>query len=136
MEIYMPICQEHRPGPHEIVVECPYCVAEREAKALRARIAELEAENTRIKDILEAGSIHEFNGKLYSRRQLEDENERQKGRIAELVEALRACERNDKTAYEHHEPRPDGKKPSRGGGTIWMTPKEIANEALRGEEVE
>ncbi|MGE4293317.1 MAG: hypothetical protein AB7E32_14045 [Desulfovibrio sp.] len=48
-----------------------------------------------------------------------------------LRKALSACARNDKTHYEHHEPRPDGTRPCEGEGTIWLTPREIANAALK-----
>lgn len=54
-------------------------------------------------------------------------------RIAKLEEALRfsvskfeAITRNDKTKYDHHQPRPDGELPKTEGGTIWLTPKELA----------
>jgi hypothetical protein len=63
-----------------------------------------------------------------------------KARIAELQrwlmaleEALRRCARNDKSQYAHHEARPfDGRKPGtrEQGGTIWLTPREIARRAL------
>ncbi len=48
-------------------------------------------------------------------------------------ESLRAIILNDKTRYEHHQYRPsDGMKPREvGGGTIFLTPKEIAEGALR-----
>lgn len=47
-----------------------------------------------------------------------------------LKTALRNAARNDKTRYNHHEPRPfDGQKPS--PGTIWLTPREIARSVLQ-----
>jgi hypothetical protein len=53
---------------------------------------------------------------------------------------LRAIAMADKTTYRHHEPRKlDGKRPEEdGGGTIWLTPRELALNALRamGEETE
>jgi hypothetical protein len=50
--------------------------------------------------------------------------------IERLRTALRDCARNDRSRYNHHEPRPfDGKKPS--PGTIWLTPREIARSVLR-----
>ena len=56
-------------------------------------------------------------------------------RIALLEAALRSCARNDKTRYEHHEARPfDGRRPAQvegTAGTIWLTPREIARQALR-----
>jgi hypothetical protein len=44
-----------------------------------------------------------------------------------LVDALRTIAMNDRTTYEHHEPRPrDGKSPKEAGGTIWTTPRQVA----------
>jgi hypothetical protein len=57
--------------------------------------------------------------------------------LAQLPAMLRAIAMADKTTYAHHEKRPrDGKKPE--GGTIWLTPRELALHALRvmGEETE
>lgn len=54
-----------------------------------------------------------------------------------LVEGLRLIALSDKTAYEHHEKRyQDGKLPETVGGTIWLTPREVALRALEamGEE--
>ncbi len=52
----------------------------------------------------------------------------------ELLEYLRGRAEvvieNDKTCYDHHEPRPDGKNPREDGGTCWLTPKEIAKYML------
>ncbi|MDE2099044.1 MAG: hypothetical protein KGL39_17455 [Patescibacteria group bacterium] len=48
--------------------------------------------------------------------------------------ALEIIVRNDRSReYEHHEKRPwDGKKPSEAStGTKWLTPREIAKDALR-----
>ena len=55
-----------------------------------------------------------------------------KARIHKLETALRHAARNDKTEYCHHEPRPwDGKTPrEKGRGTRWLTPREIARQAL------
>ena len=56
---------------------------------------------------------------------------------AQLPALLRAIAMSDRTTYEHHEKRPrDGKKPE--GGTIWLTPREMAIAALRamGEETD
>lgn len=51
-------------------------------------------------------------------------------KIDTLKLALRNAARNDKTRYNHHEPRPfDGQKPS--PGTIWLTPREIARSVLQ-----
>ncbi len=51
--------------------------------------------------------------------------------IVKLQLALRNAARNDKSRYDHHEPRPwDGKKPD-PDGTIWLTPREIARHALQ-----
>jgi len=51
---------------------------------------------------------------------------------ARLVAMLRDIYRNDRTHYEHHEPRSwDGKTPDSYDGTIWLTPREIAVHALR-----
>lgn len=50
--------------------------------------------------------------------------------IERLRTALRNATRNDRSRYNHHEPRPfDGKKPS--PGTIWLTPREIARGVLQ-----
>ena len=59
--------------------------------------------------------------------------------VAMLIDALRAVAMNDKTAYEHHEKRrQDSKRPETAGGTIWLSPREIALETLKsiGEEVD
>lgn len=56
---------------------------------------------------------------------------------AQLPPLLRAIAMGDKTTYQHHEVRPrDGRAPE--GGTIWLTPRELALEALKalGEETE
>lgn len=48
-----------------------------------------------------------------------------------LAEALRKCQKNDKTYYKHHEARPyDGALPQENYGTCWLTPREIARQAL------
>jgi hypothetical protein len=59
-------------------------------------------------------------------------------RIVELERALRAAARNDKSRYDHHEPRPfdgmrpmDESMPPEQRGSIWLTPREIARRALR-----
>lgn len=52
------------------------------------------------------------------------------GEIKNLREALQSVIEADKTTYRHHEPRPDGRLPKENGGTIWMTPKEIAQGVL------
>ena len=45
---------------------------------------------------------------------------------------LRAICRADRTRYDHHEPRAwDGKRPKEDGGTIWLTPREKAESALK-----
>jgi len=50
----------------------------------------------------------------------------------EIAATLRAICRAGATVYVHHEARPwDGKKPREGGGTIWLTPREHADRALR-----
>lgn len=47
------------------------------------------------------------------------------------VRALQTIVRNDTTAYEHHQPRRwDGKTPDEDGGTIWLTPREMARQML------
>lgn len=49
-----------------------------------------------------------------------------------IVEILQAIVRNDRSNYRHHEPRPwDDRRPDVEGGTIWLTPKELATRALR-----
>jgi hypothetical protein len=49
-----------------------------------------------------------------------------------MIESLREIYRNDSTTYAHHQPRGfDGRKPDAFGGTIWLTPREIASNALR-----
>lgn len=50
--------------------------------------------------------------------------------IEGLKQALQNVIKNDKTYYNHHDPRPDGRLPKEDGGTIWLTPKEIAKRAL------
>ena len=55
----------------------------------------------------------------------------------QLPALLRTIAMNDRTTYEHHESRPrDGREPE--GGTIWLTPREMAIDALKalGEETE
>lgn len=67
-----------------------------------------------------------------------DEHKARGERIAELerqrestVRALQAIVRNDATSYQHHEPRRwDGRTPDADGGTIWLTPREIARQML------
>lgn len=52
--------------------------------------------------------------------------------IEEIAATLRAICRADRTTYAHHEPRSwDGKEPREVGGTIWLTPREQADRALR-----
>lgn len=49
-----------------------------------------------------------------------------------VAAVLRAICRADRTRYDHHEPRAwDGKRPKEDGGTIWLTPREKAESALR-----
>lgn len=49
-----------------------------------------------------------------------------------FASVLRAICRADRTRYDHHEPRAwDGKRPKEDGGTIWLTPREKAESALR-----
>jgi hypothetical protein len=59
------------------------------------------------------------------------------GEAAQLAEQVREMEvtldsitRHDKTRYDHHERRADGALPKSGGGTCWLTPKELAQSAL------
>lgn len=50
----------------------------------------------------------------------------------QLVAMLQEIVRNDTTRYDHHEARRwDGRTPDSKGGTIWLTPKEMARQALR-----
>lgn len=53
--------------------------------------------------------------------------------VKQLVAMLQIIVRNDETHFEHHQARRwDGKKPREaGGGTIWLTPREMAISALR-----
>lgn len=55
--------------------------------------------------------------------------------VAKYEAALRVIITNDKTHYQHHEPRPyDGRRPTGfalGAGTIFLTPREVAQNALR-----
>lgn len=52
-------------------------------------------------------------------------------------EALESVIQNDKTYYNHHEPRPyDDKVPKEDGGTIWMTPRQVAERRLKCSSVE
>lgn len=54
-----------------------------------------------------------------------------RSRLHEYEDVLRSIRLADKTSYRHHEPRKsDGKPPKEGGGTRWMTPRELATEAL------
>lgn len=47
----------------------------------------------------------------------------------QIVAMLQTIVRNDETRFEHHQPRRwDGKRPT--GGTIWLTPREMARRAL------
>ena len=92
-------------------------------QALGARTVELERHNG---DLLAANN-----------RYLERAHDAE-ARVGELERALRAAARNDKSHYDHHEPRPfDGMKPmddrlpSEQRGSIWLTPREIARRALR-----
>ena len=48
----------------------------------------------------------------------------------EMAEDLVLIVQVDKTAYDHHEPRPDGTLPRESGGTCWLTPKQIAMRIL------
>jgi len=53
--------------------------------------------------------------------------------VKRLRRVLLAIEANDLTEYEHHQPRrSDGLAPSATGGTKWLTPREIARNALDG----
>lgn len=50
----------------------------------------------------------------------------------DLIRMLQTIYRCDKTRYDHHEKRTwDGKLPEDEGGTIWLTPREMAGQALR-----
>ena len=96
-------------------------------QALVTRIAELERQN--------AGPVAANN--LYLERARVAET-----RVDELERALRAAARNDKSHYDHHEPRPfDGMKPMSDSmpperrGSIWLTPREIARRVLREPEL-
>ncbi len=52
--------------------------------------------------------------------------------IDKLRQSLDDIIKNDSTHYNHHQPRQfDGRTPKEDGGTIWLTPKEIARRALR-----
>jgi len=55
------------------------------------------------------------------------------GQLEGLVRALQNIVRLDATSYEHHQPRRwDGKTPDEvSGGTIWLTPREIARGWLK-----
>jgi hypothetical protein len=60
-------------------------------------------------------------------------------KIAQMTKAFRYVALADRTTYEHHEKRPrDGKRPEEIGGTIWLTPREVALDVLKGlgEEIE
>lgn len=54
-------------------------------------------------------------------------------RLTKCVHAFEAIIRNDKTRYQHHEPRPsDGKTPREvDGGTCFLAPREIAEMMLK-----
>ena len=50
----------------------------------------------------------------------------------QLVRLFQEIVRNDATTYDHHQARRwDRKKPADAGGTIWLTPREMARQALR-----
>jgi len=52
--------------------------------------------------------------------------------MSDIVGNLQTIVRNDRSNYRHHEPRPwDDRRPDVEGGTIWLTPKELATRALR-----
>lgn len=56
------------------------------------------------------------------------------GRVRKLEEALQRIIKNDNSYYDHHQARPDGKTPREvDGGTKFLTPREIAIQALGGE---
>ena len=62
---------------------------------------------------------------------LEEELQALKARVAMLEKALRDAARNDNSRYEHHQRREwDRRFPAEDGGTIWLTPREIARRAL------
>lgn len=48
---------------------------------------------------------------------------RARRRFAAIVE-------NDFTYYDHHKPRRDGRLPREDGGTIWLTPREMARREI------
>ena len=83
-------------------------------------------ENERLKEQLaveEVANNNERDDQQHTIFELERENERLKEALQSVIEA-------DKTIYKHHEPRPDGRLPKENGGTIWMTPKQIAQGVL------
>lgn len=51
----------------------------------------------------------------------------------QIIELLQTIVRNDETYFAHHQARRwDGKEPSEvGGGTIFLTPRELATAGLR-----
>ena len=50
----------------------------------------------------------------------------------QIIALLQEVVRNDETRFSHHQPRRfDGKDPKAAGGTIWLTPREMARRALR-----
>lgn len=61
---------------------------------------------------------------------LQSELQAAEARAALLAERMAHIIDVDKTCYRHHEARPDGKLPREDGGTIWLTPKEMAKNAL------
>lgn len=55
-----------------------------------------------------------------------------RAKTSAFAAVLRAICRADRTRYDHHEPRAwDGKRPKEDGGTIWLTPREKAESALK-----
>jgi hypothetical protein len=69
---------------------------------------------------------------------LRSERDALAARVRGMRDAFRDIAANDKTHYDHHEHRPsDGKKPREvGGGSIFLTPKEIAEAALASPAVD
>ncbi len=87
------------------------------AAAKAEHAAELSRQVTQFQKVLDAAK---------------EDGERFQAENERLRKALQGVIENDKTTYRHHEPRRDGMKPGKDGGTIWLTPTEIAKRALEG----
>lgn len=107
---------------------------EKEVEDLEAELDAIKAENIAnlgLANDAARGLGVECDGDLgFEAGKIREERDMLKAENKWLRGALERCARNDKTTYEHHEPRPDGTRPKESGGTIFLTPREIASAAL------